>query len=88
MHTKADVLIARLNEARKKVDELEREILGLRNQPCELSCGKCGAYHATEWDFASHYVVNDTRYLNLGWCPKDRDDAEIERLDRKAFGRG
>ena len=33
------------------------------------SCSGCGESLATEGDFARHFVLDDTRYLNLGNCP-------------------
>lgn len=34
-----------------------------------LMCCYCRTPHYTEGDFARHYIVTDTRYLNLGECP-------------------
>jgi hypothetical protein len=67
--TKWEILQQRREEAWQKVVSLDNEIAGLLKQSCGLVCGKCGAYHETEADFAKHYVIPDTRYLNLGWCP-------------------
>lgn len=54
------------------------EMLGLECTRCSniadgghIKCGYCGTEHNTEGDFARHYIVTDSRYLNLGECPHD-----------------
>lgn len=85
MHTKWEILQSRLAEAKEKFADLEREIKGLETTPCDLRCGGvfypdyggCGEYFETEADFAKHFVIPDTRFLNLGWCPhSDRIPSE------------
>ena len=66
--TKWDVLVSRRDELQRQLDEANSYLQGLENTSCNLSC-RCGAYFATEADFAKHFIVPDTRYLNLGWCP-------------------
>lgn len=69
MVTKWDVLTARLAEAEAEASRLRVELAGLDATECGLSCDGCGEVLATEGDFARHFVVSDTRYLNLGECP-------------------
>jgi hypothetical protein len=69
--TKMEILQERMTEAFELAHKLEREIAGLERTNCGLTCGKCGAIHETEADFAAHYVIPDERYLNLGNCPND-----------------
>jgi hypothetical protein len=49
-----------LNEDKRK---------GLEETPCNLKCAGCEINLQTEADFAKHFVVLDSRYLNLGECP-------------------
>lgn len=69
MRTKADVLLEREKDAQVKYERIReyRELLQLT--PLELPCAGCGTTLETEWDFASHFVIPDERYLNLGECP-------------------
>lgn len=69
MRTKAQILIAKRDAIAAELHKANREIEGLKGTDCNLTCGGCGAVHATEWDFASHYTIPDERYLNLGSCP-------------------
>lgn len=50
------------------ISDSERETLsGIR---FGAKCSGCGVHLETEADFARHFIVNDSRYLNLGECPK------------------
>jgi hypothetical protein len=52
-----------------ELEKLTREIDGLKHTDCNLVCSGCGTTLATEWDFASHFVIPDEQFLNLGGCP-------------------
>ena len=67
--TKWDILIERKNAAKAEYERLAREIHGLANTPCGLTCAGCGTLLVTEADFASHFIIPDENYLNLGGCP-------------------
>ncbi len=87
MRTKAEILLAKRAYLAETLAKLDREIAGLKSQHTgggdflPLQCGKCGAVHETEWDFASHYVVSDERYLNLGDCPDDPRNSNRVTVD-------
>lgn len=70
MRTKAEILTAKRDYLAHALDMAQREIDGLKGTDCGLSCGGCGKVLETEWDFASHYLVADERYTNLGGCPE------------------
>lgn len=67
--TKWSVLEARRDRLAKELAEAEHHLEGLQNTSCNLTCAGCGTHLATEADFAKHFVITDTRFLNLGWCP-------------------
>jgi hypothetical protein len=67
--TKWSVLQHRLDEANAQATRLRRELASLERTPCNLNCSGCGVLLETEADFAQHFVLSDTRYLNLGECP-------------------
>jgi hypothetical protein len=46
------------------------ELFMLDRQECNLPCSGCGAQLTTEGDFARHFVIRETAFLNLGECPK------------------
>src|SRR4051812_18925499 len=84
--TKWSILHDRLDEAQAVVNQLRAQLDGLDNTPCGLTCTGCGQKLDTEGDFARHFIVPDSRYLNLGDCPnsprvKAVDFASDERLD-------
>lgn len=69
MATKWTILESRLATAREEVARLESTLAGLDATPCGLTCDGCGAELETEGDFARHFTIPDSRYLNLGNCP-------------------
>jgi len=69
MRTKAEILQARRDYLSAELEKANREILGLQGTPCGLTCDSCGTVLASEWDFASHFLIPDEQYLNLGGCP-------------------
>jgi hypothetical protein len=62
-------LLAELEDVQRKLDESDRYIAGLSRTKCGLTCGGCGILLETEEDFAKHFTIPDSRYLNLGDCP-------------------
>lgn len=71
MRTKAAILQSRLEVEELALKRDREYIEGLKETPCNLECSGCGAVLETEWDFASHFVIPDERFLNLGNCPSD-----------------
>lgn len=72
MTTKWDVLNARLTEARETVTRLQNDLVGMQKTPFAEGRGRCVCCQEilyTEADFAKHFILSDTRYLNLGNCP-------------------
>jgi hypothetical protein len=69
MRTKAEILTAKLAAISAELERVTREIDGLKGTDCGLTCSGCGERLETEWDFASHFVIPDERYVNLGGCP-------------------
>lgn len=56
------------------------ELYQLDQTPCELPCTACGEMLESEGDFARHFVIRETLYLNLGECPEtDKGRAIIAR---------
>ena len=69
--TKMDILGERVAFLVREAKALAHYIEGLSKTNCGLTCSKCGTLLETEADFASHFVVPDARFLNLGGCPND-----------------
>lgn len=69
MRTKAEILTAKREFLAAELEKVNQEILGLSVTDCNLTCDGCGTVLPTEWDFASHFLIPDERYLNLGGCP-------------------
>lgn len=69
MATKYSILTDRLATLRAEVEKAEAYLASLDRTPCGLDCSGCGTRLATEGDFARHFTVPDSRYLNLGECP-------------------
>ena len=69
MTSKWFILTTRQAQLQKEADALDRDLRGMEHTPCGIPCVECGEILATEADFAKHFEVQDTRYLNLGWCP-------------------
>jgi hypothetical protein len=69
MTTKWDVLTARQAEAQALADSLARDLNGMEHTPFGKPCVACLTILETEADFARHFILSDTRYLNLGNCP-------------------
>lgn len=67
--TKWTILSDRLAKAREACADAEQALYGLDGTPCGLTCSGCGKFLETEGDFARHFTVPDSRYLNLGECP-------------------
>lgn len=55
-----------------RLDEQERAALDAT--PLGVGCSNCYEWLATEGVFARHFIVRDTRYLNIGYCPNPRAD--------------
>jgi hypothetical protein len=51
-----------------RISEAERTLLNLTT--CGAVCSGCETPLATEGDFARHFIVPDSRYLNVGYCPE------------------
>lgn len=66
--TKMDILIERRDFLREELAKAESYLIGLDQTGCNLSCD-CGTVFHTEADFASHFIIPDERFLNLGNCP-------------------
>lgn len=71
MASKWEILSHRRDELARQLEEAQRYLDGLERTQCGLNCGGCGTYLATEADFAKHFEIPDTRYLNLGNCPNN-----------------
>jgi hypothetical protein len=69
MRTKADILLAKQATLAAELERVTREIEGMKGTDSNLVCSGCGDRLETEWDFASHFVIPDERYVNLGGCP-------------------
>lgn len=76
--TKWSVLQQRLAKARADAERIENDLAWMERTPCGLRCSGCGLLLLTEAEFAKHFVLPDTRYLNLGDCP-------TAPLDRSTF---
>lgn len=61
LEERAAILEAEAAKARAYID-------GLAKTNCGLTCAGCGTLLRTEADFASHFIVRDENYLNLGNC--------------------
>lgn len=71
--TKWSVLQSRLAKAREDALRIERDLAWMERTPLNVPCAGCAVNLATEADFAKHFVLSDTRYLNLGECPSKID---------------
>lgn len=81
MRTKAEILTAKRDAIAAELHRANREIDGLQHTDSGLNCGGCGKHLATEWDFASHFLIPDERFLNLGGCPVvDRPTRPLMRV--------
>ena len=76
MQTKMSILEQRRHQARVNLrkaqdtlEEIHSTILGLYKTTCGLNCSGCGEFLATEADFAEHFYIVNSAYLNLGECP-------------------
>ena len=69
MMTKWEILEARRDRYAAQAAEFQRELDDLEKTKCGVTCPGCGTYLETEKDFAQHFTIPDTRYLNLGTCP-------------------
>lgn len=67
--TKMDVLRERAEFLEAEAAKARAYIDGLAMTNCGLTCSGCGTLLRTEADFASHFIVRDENYLNLGGCP-------------------
>lgn len=67
--SKWTILVARLAELEAETEKARSQLKGLDETPCGLRCSGCDAMLATEGDFARHFSIPDSRYLNLGDCP-------------------
>lgn len=69
--TKWFILNERLRVAKDEVKRLEDELNGMLITPLNIRCSYCLTMLETEADFAKHFTIKDTRFLNLGECPHD-----------------
>jgi hypothetical protein len=87
MATKWSILTDRRDALQAELDQANHRLEALANTSCGLTCDSCGHYMATEKDFAEHFTIPDSRYLNLGSCPvKDAltgDPWTPAKLDRQ-----
>ena len=78
MNTKYSILAKRLNRAQDEADAIRRQMVGLDNTKCGLTCAGCGTLLETEGDFARHFTVSKmdemNNNLNLGSCPNKNKD--------------
>lgn len=72
MATKWEILEARRDEYLAQAADVQLTLDYLGKTNCGITCPGCGEYLRTEKDFAQHYTIPDTRYLNLGNCPNPR----------------
>lgn len=74
MHrSKWEILTARANEMREKLERLESEIRGLEmTKTPNTVCTGCGTPLPTERDFAGHFLIPNEYLLNTGYCPNNR----------------
>jgi hypothetical protein len=71
MATKWSILSERRDQLQKELDEANAYLRGLENTPCNLKCAGCDTLLETEADFAKHFTIPDSRFLNLGDCPNN-----------------
>ena len=69
LHTKWEILEARRDRYLAEAAEVQRTLDDLENTNCGATCPGCNEYLRTEKDYAQHFTIPDTRYLNLGSCP-------------------
>jgi hypothetical protein len=67
--TKWEILSARVEKARKELEDLESYMRGMENTPDNTKCSFCAEQFRTNADFAKHFVIPNETYLNLGECP-------------------
>ena len=72
MATKWEILEARRDAYLAQAAAVQRELDGLEKTICGVSCHRCDTYLRTEKDFAQHFQIPDTRYLNIGNCPNPK----------------
>lgn len=64
----------------------EQEQRELTNQRCDLYCAGCETLLETEADFAQHFIIPDTQYRNLGYCPTQKGkEMSFDPLDVAAL---
>ena len=78
MQTKMSILQKQLGDLHDAAVEAQRayadavaHIEGLEATFCGLRCSGCDTLLKTEADFARHFEIPDSRYLNLGECPNN-----------------
>lgn len=69
MLTKWEILGLRRDAYLAQAAEVQRELDGLENTNCGITCPGCSMYLRTEKDYAQHFNVPDPRYLEFGNCP-------------------
>lgn len=72
--TKQEILILRKERVEAEIDNLGKELNRLLTEihddrPFGRPCCGCWELLETEKDFREHFIVSDSRYLNLGYCP-------------------
>lgn len=58
-------------QAQKDYADAVAYLEGLESTECGLTCSGCDTLLKTEADFARHFEIPDSRYLNLGDCPNN-----------------
>lgn len=49
-------------------------------------CSGCGVMLATEADFAKHFIIKDSLYLNLGECPNQILNGDANTRESAGYG--
>lgn len=69
MATKYEILVERLADLEMKAENIRHDLEWMANTKFGKPCIGCNQILETERDFAAHFEIPDTRYLNLGNCP-------------------
>lgn len=65
-----------IHDLQVKLEASARNMAYLNKTALNVPCSYCGTILATEGDFARHFVIRDTQYLNLGHCPRETDNTD------------
>jgi hypothetical protein len=76
MRSKWQILQARTDALMSQLADLTSQLDWMERTPFKANgtgrCSACGTELPTEADFAKHYLVEDERFLNLGYCPNPK----------------